>query len=287
MLRKCLLLSALPILLFGNQAVLAETPAHSTPKIVLVILENKNATSALDQKNLPFLWRLAHEGASLSNYHAITHPSQPNYVALISGSTEGVSSDRTIRLHRAHLGQRVASWAAYAEDYPDGTCDLRPRIGHYVRKHVPFLSFADIQGDEQACRHHITGVDAFTSTALAQHLPAFSLVIPNLDHDAHNGSLVVADAWLGQHFSALLDDANFRRDVILIVTFDEDEEPWPYLRHGENRIYAALWGDHVIPGAIATRYDHYDLLRTIESVLSVAPMAAGDKNAKVIIEALR
>ena len=124
-------------------------------------------------------------------------------------------------------------------------------------------------------------------SALAHDLPQFSLVIPDLDHDAHDQPLTVADTWLNNHLAVLVDDAQFRRDVILIVIFDEDGEPWPYSRHGNNLIYAALWGDHVIPGVIATHYDHYDLLRTIESVLGVAPMATGDGNAKIIAGVLR
>lgn len=270
-----------------DRIVPAPVPATEKPRFVLVMLENKYAASALDQKNLPFLWRLAHEGAYLSDYHAIGHPSQPNYVALISGSREGVRNDSTVRLYRAHLGQRLDSWRSYAEGYPGGTCDPRARIGLYVRKHEPFMSFADIQDDKKLCRKYITGFDDFLADARAHSLPQFSLVIPDLDSDAHSGPLAVSDAWLARHFSALLDDPAFRRDVVLIVTFDEDGEPWPYRRHGDNRVYAALWGDRVVPGEIHERHDHYDLLRTIESALGVAPMATGDRNAKVIAGVLR
>ena len=280
MLRKFLLLSLL-VLMCGP------APAAETPRIVLVMLENKYAASALDQKHLPFLWRLAHEGAYLSNYHAVAHPSQPNYIALVSGSIDGVRKDSTTRLYRAHLGQRLDSWQSYAEGYPSGSCDPRAKIGRYVRRHEPFLSFADVQDDKKLCHKHISGFEDFVPDALAHRLPQFSLVIPDLDHDAHSGPLVASDAWLRKNFSALLDDPGFRRDVILIVTFDEDGEPWPYQRHGENRVYAALWGDRVVPGEIRERHDHYDLLRTIETALDIAPMAAGDGKAKVIAGVLR
>ena len=250
-------------------------------KVVLVILENTNADEAHDPK-YPFLWRLASEGAYLSNYHAVAHPSQPNYVALVSGSTEGVPGDSPARLNRPHLGQKLASWMVYAEGYPGGTCDLSLQIGRYVRRHVPFLSFADVQDDPALCRSHITGFDGFVDTALAHRLPDFSLVIPDLDHDAHDKPLRDADTWLAQNFGKLLDDAGFRRDVILVVTFDESGEKWPYTNRNDNRVYAALWGAHVVPGEVKTVHDHYDLLRTLEAILGLPPMSTGDAKAQPI-----
>jgi hypothetical protein len=115
-------------------------------------------------------------------------------------------------------------------------------------------------------------------------LPKFSLVIPNLNHDAHEGSLADADAWLQRIFGPLLVDPEFRRDVILIVTFDEDATRPPYLsRHTDNRVYAALWGDSVVPGDVtAAAYNHYDLLRTVERILGIEPMTENDRNARAI-----
>lgn len=270
----------------GEPASFQAPQALGAVKVVLVILENTNADEARDPK-YPFLWRLAHEGAYLSNYHAVAHPSQPNYVALVSGSTEGVQGDSPARLHRPHLGQKLASWKVYAQGYPGGACDTSLQIGRYVRRHVPFLSFADVQDDPELCGSHITGFDGFVDTALAQRLPGFSLVIPDLDHDAHDKPLRDADAWLAQNFGKLLDDAGFRRDVILIVTFDESGEKWPYTNHDDNRVYAALWGEHVIPGDVKTVHDHYDLLRTVEALFGLSPMSTGDAKAQAIGGILR
>lgn len=253
-------------------------PAAS--KVVLVILENTHADKARAEK---FLGKLAESGAYLANYHAFSfNHSQPNYVALISGSTEGVVDNSPVRLDRVHLGQKLKSWMAYAEDYPGGSCDLRPAIGLYARKHLPFLSFADVQDDKDFCREHITGFDQFLLAAKAQKLPSFSLVIPNLDHDAHNKPLRDADAWLEKHFSGLIADAAFRRDVLLIVTFDESDRKWWRTGNERNRVFTVFSGDDVIPGEVSTRYDHYDLLRTIEAIFDIAPMSTGDANARPI-----
>lgn len=248
-------------------------------KVVLVVLENTAADTARGEK---FLGQLAESGVYLANYHAVAEHSQPNYVAVVSGSAEGVIDNSPVRLERAHLGQKLSSWMAYAEGYPAGTCDLKGSIGQYARKHVPFLSFADVQDDKALCSAHITGFEQFVADATAHRLPSFSLVIPNLDHDAHDKPLRDADAWLGKYFAPLLKDPRFRRDVLLIVTFDESDRKWWRFWRGRDRVYTVLSGDDVIAGEVNTRYDHYDLLRTIEAIFDIAPMSTEDAKARPI-----
>lgn len=248
-------------------------------KVVLVVLENTDAHKAREQK---FLGLLAESGAYLANYRAITHPSQPNYVALISGSTEGVDGNSPARLDRPHLGQKLQSWMTYAEGYPSGTCDLNTRIGRYVRKHVPFLSFADVQDNADFCRQHITGFEQFAGAAKEHRLPSFSLVIPDLDHDAHDKPLRDADTWLERNFSDLIKDPDFRRNVLLIVTFDESDSTWLDRFTDGNKVFTVLWGDDILPGDVKAAYDHYDLLRTIEAIFDLAPLSTGDAKARPI-----
>ena len=288
---KLFLLGALPLVLSGCATILTKTPASDAApsasenpppaRVVLVILENEHAETA-HSENFKFLWRLAREGAYLSNYYAVAHPSQPNYIALVSGSTAGVVGDFPARLDRPHLGQRLSSWMAYAEDYAAGTCDLSLMHGRYVRRHVPFLSFADVQDNAEYCRDHITDFVGFLAAAKGHRLPSFSLVIPNLDHDAHDRPLAEADAWLELNLAPVISDPQFRRDTILIVTFDESGTPWPYSRDDVNKVYAVLWGDHVARKEVEAVYDHYDLLRTIEAILRVAPLSTEDGKARVI-----
>ena len=291
MVRRLLLIGALQLILTGCATILTKTPAHdgtpgaiakpSPTKVVLVILENEHAEKA-HNANFKFLWRLASEGAYLANYYAVAHPSQPNYIALVSGSTEGVSGDNPARLDRPHLGQRLSSWMAYAEGYAAGTCDLSLQHDQYVRRHVPFLSFADVQDNPQYCSDHITRIEDFVAAAKEHRLPSFSLVIPNLEHDAHNRPLAEADAWLELNLAGVINDPEFRRDGVLIVTFDENGTPWPYSRDDVNKVYAVLWGDHVVRQDVKAVYDHYDLLRTIEAILGAAPLSTGDGKARVI-----
>ena len=236
--------------------------------VIVVVLENKNAADALRQ---PFLTRLATEGALLDAYYGVAHPSQPNYIALISGSFADVSGNGNVTLTRPHLGDSLTkagvSWKSYAEGYPGG-CSLVKTSGRYARKHEPFLGFADVQRNEQGMCDRIVNADRFLEEVKSGALPRFSLYIPDLDHDAHDRPLAFADQWLSQTFGPLMTD-DFRRTTLLIVTFDEDDS---HSKH-PNHIYTAFWGAGIRPGSVSHDvYDHYDLLRTIEAIFALDPL---------------
>ncbi|HEX7136523.1 MAG TPA: alkaline phosphatase family protein, partial [Vicinamibacterales bacterium] len=97
-------------------------------RVVLVVLENGNPVEAARQ---PFMNYLAKSGMVLTSYYAVAHPSQPNYVAMISGTTDGAMTDDNVRLPptRKHLGNLLRSWRVYAENYPalPGRCNLAKR----------------------------------------------------------------------------------------------------------------------------------------------------------------
>ena len=253
-------------------------PAHvNVNHVVIVILENKNAD---DAKAQPFMNWMANDGAYLAQYYALTHPSQPNYIAMISGSTAGVPGDDNVTLDRPHIG-RFVTWKTYAEDYPESGCHEEKRIGRYARKHNPFISFADVS-DHDACRN-IVPFTHFAADFTSGALPQLSLVIPNLDDDAHDQPVRFADGWLTKNFKPLMADPNAWSDTLLIVTFDEDEKS--IFGGDANRVYAAFWGGAVMPHTVISdvSYDHYDLLRTIEEIFRVpSTLAAGDAAAHPI-----
>jgi hypothetical protein len=306
MIRKLILISFVQFVLLGCQTTLTNAPSvpvgfeypdfrkPNATKVVLVVLENTSPGDALNQ---PFLRSLADSGAYLSNYYAVAHPSQPNYVALLSGSTDGVIGDLPASLDRAFLGQKGHKllWKVYAEGYPSDlkeNCDLNEKIvtevnGQrvtYVRKHVPQLSFLSLQEDPRFCHERITGFENFLVAAKTHSLPSFSLVIPSQETNAHDRPLSEADAWLSKNFGELLKDPQFKNDVLLIVTFDEnDTKWWRYSEDIDNRVFAVLWGDDVKQGfEERALYTHYDLLRTIETIFAIEPMATGDRNARAI-----
>lgn len=245
-------------------------------KVIVFVFENTNYEGALQQS---FFSGLARHGALLSNFHAVAHPSQPNYIAMIAGSPLGVDSDRPVDLTENHLGdlleQSGKTWKVYADGFP-GDCFTGRRKGKFVRKHVPFLSFQNIQKSAARCANIVSGSE-LKSDLKQDRLPDFSMYIPDLDHDGHDTSVEFADHWFKSEFGEVLRDENALRDVLVVVTFDEsDDDP-------SNHIYTALFGSGVRPGSVAdTAYDHYSVLRTIEDGLGIGTLGRNDSRASRI-----
>src|SRR6266513_1308506 len=142
--------------------------AKNVRRVVLIILENGNPARAAKQS---FMQDRAAEGMLLTQYFGVAHPSQPNYVALISGSTAGALTASPITLDRPHLGQTLGSrWRVDADDNTalPGKCNLIKQKDLYVRRHVPFLSFKDVQ--QGTCRQ----IEPF-SAIKTDPLPDFAL----------------------------------------------------------------------------------------------------------------
>ena len=277
----CCLLAAPAMFGARRRAMLPPSPGiGEVQRVFIVVLENEDIEYALLQ---PTLVSLAARGALLRNYFAITHNSQPNYIALAGGSTYGVGND-PVTLDVPHLGDlleaRGVSWKTYAEGYL-GNCFLGAQAGAYVRRHNPLISFADVQSDPARCAR-IVPASQFDTDLQNHDLPRFALYIPDLNHDGHDTGVAAADAWLRARFEPLLADPNFTDGLLFIVTFDEGRVPGP------NRVYTAFVGAGVRPGSVSfATYDHYDLLRTIEQIFRTGSLHRLDENATVISDIWR
>ena len=273
-------------LLMALCLALAVRPAPAAPvqaagpsfkRVMTVIFENTDYEDALAQ---PFFGKLAKEGATLADYHGVTHPSQPNYIALTSGDTHGVKDDKSVVLDVKHIGDLLEaqgkSWKVYAEAYP-GDCFRGARAKTYARKHVPFLSYKNVQEDPARCAR-IVDASALAADAKNGSLPDYSLFIPDMNDDGHDTGVDFADLWLSETFGPLLKDPKFMKDLLLVVTFDEDSDSG-----GSNRILAVLYGAGVAPGSVSkARYDHYSLLRTVEDALGLGNLGFKDASAAPI-----
>jgi hypothetical protein len=231
--------------------------------VVLVVFENHEASSIAGNPAAPTFNALARQYATLTNYDAVAHPSLPNYLALVSGSTQGITSDCWNCIVRARnladtLAARGKTWKTYAEDlpYPGFTGGS---AGRYAKKHDPFLYFRDVVGS-RARRNRVVPYTQLARDLAAQRLPDFSLVIPNLCNDMHDCSVATGDAWLKAHVVPLLRSRQLRGGVVFVV-FDEGTSD----AGGGGRIEALALGPTVKRGSIFTRAtNHYGLLRTIE-----------------------
>jgi hypothetical protein len=268
-------LMALALVVLAAAPTGAAAPARPK-RILVVMLENETAAVAYDQ---PFLHKLADEGALLKGSTALAHPSYPNYVALTSGSTWGIDSDKQQTIDATHIGDLLEakgkSWKLYAESYPGG-CFLKRKSGAYTRTHVPFLSYRNIQENAGRCARVVDASELQTDIE-KQTLPDFMMYIPNNDDNGHNTGVAHADRYLAETFGPLLKDRRFTDGLLLVVTFDEDDK-----KH-DNHIYTALWGDAIVPGAKPTAaYTHYSLLRTIEDLLGLGRLGREDDKAASI-----
>ncbi|WP_206306306.1 alkaline phosphatase family protein [Streptomyces humi] len=236
----------------AHAASAVPTPDH----VIVVVFENHAYSQVIGSSSAPYINSLVSGGANLTQMYAETHPSQPNYFALFSGSTQGITDDSCYTpgfSSAANLAsEQLAAgrtWASYNETLPSQgstTCSS----GNYARKHNPWFGFSN--------------VPTSTAKTFAQFptdystLPQLSFVTPNLCSDMHDCSVSTGDTWLKNNLGAYATWAK-THNSLLVVTMDEDN------RLAGNRIPTVLYGQPVTAGSSsATTYDHYDLLRTLE-----------------------
>ena len=230
----------------------APLPDH----IVVVIFENKHRTSVMGSGQARYLDKLAAKGASMTHSYGVTHPSQPNYLALFSGSTQGVTGNGCPQHFRKakNLGHQLRksgrSFVGYAESLPK-TGFRGCASGQYLRKHNPWVNFGTLPASTNR---------PFTDFPRDyRKLPAVSFVSPNMCHDMHDCSIRTGDRWMKKHFDRYARWAQ-RHNSLLVVTFDENAGGTV------KSIPTIIVGANVRPGVYTERLNHYGLLRTIEDV---------------------
>jgi hypothetical protein len=230
--------------------------------VVVVVFENHEATSIAGNPEAPTFNALARRYARLTDYDAVSHPSLPNYLALVSGSTQGITSDCTgCVVDAPSLADTLAAagktWKTYAEDLPyPGFSGAS--AGRYAKKHDPFLYFRDV-ARSQRHRDRVVPFTRLAQDLARRRLPGFSLLIPNLCNDMHDCSVATGDAWLKAHVKPLR-SPQLRGGVVFVV-FDEGTSN----RGGGGHIDALALGSTIRRGSkFAGATNHYGLLRTIE-----------------------
>ncbi len=270
----------LAALLAALVLVPAAAPRGGVPRfrhIVVVVFENRERGQVLGAAQAPTFNALARRYALLSRYTAVSHPSLPNYLALVSGSTHGIESDCTdCVVHAPNLADELEAahrtWKTYAEDIP------RPGYtgayaGRYAKKHDPFLYFADIAASP-ARRDRVVPLTELARDLRGGALPDFALVVPNLCDDMHDCPVATGDAWLRRHIEPLL---ALPQSVVFVV-FDEGTTD----AGGGGAIAAFAAGRAVRPHSRFTRpTNHYGLLRTIEDAWGLRPLGRSGRAAPI------
>ena len=263
--------------------------ADSGSHVFVIVLENQAFGRVIGNPGVPFINRLADRGALTARYFAITHPSLPNYLAIVGGSTFGIRSDCVKCSARGsnlalQLDRAGVSWRAYMEDMPK-PCFLGGYAASYAKKHDPFAYFPSITGDPQECANLVPGSRLY-SDLRQNDLPAFSWFTPNLCNDGHDCGIAYADGYLKKLLPKVL--PRLGPHGFLVLTFDEGVSKRGCCRvaHG-GRIATVLVGPDVRRGArLNAAFDHYSLLRTLEDAFSLSHIR-GAAGAKPIRSAFR
>ncbi len=246
-------------------------------KVVWIVFENTNYTKALAQADFK---NLTQNGVLFTSLRAEIHPSQGNYIAMIAGSTLGVSNDNVIDLKESHVGDLLEKagmkWKTYAENYP-GNCFRGKSSGDYYRKHVPFMSFANVSQDSARCLN-IENESNFFDDFKKGTLPEFSMYIPNIKNDGHDTGVDFAGKWLTKKFGSILSNPSVLGDVLFIVTFDGSEKLSP-----KNQIFTVLLGTNIKKGSQNDQIlSHPALLKLIEDEYGIGNLGREDLSSPVI-----
>jgi phospholipase C len=234
------------------------TPAH----IVVVIEENHSYNEIIGSSSAPYINSLANSGAVFTHSLAVTPPSEPNYLALFSGSTQGITDDSCPHTFGAPDlgGELIAagkSFGGYSESMPSVGYTGCTYSSLYARKHNPWVDFTDIPSSDNM------PFTSFPSSVNSSSLPTISFVVPNLQDDMHDGTVSQGDTWLKNNLNSYEQWAK-TNNSLLIVTWDEDDSSQ------NNQIPTIFVGPMVKTGHYSETINHYNVLRTLEDAYGLS-----------------
>lgn len=228
--------------------------------VTLVIMENKDYNRVVGSMDAPYFNKtLVPQGALLRNMHAINHPSEPNYLALFSGSTQGIHGDPCPVYFKAanSASELIAAGKTFAGYY-----ESMPRNGYkgcyqglYDRNHNPWVEFRNVPDSDNLVYHGFPSSPA-----------ALVWIVPNLCHDTHNCAVKSGDRWLSQNLPPII-AWDKKHEGLLILTWDEADPD----NSGKNHIPTVLVGPMVKAGAESDEHvDHYSTLHAIDEIFGIA-----------------
>ncbi|TLZ86064.1 MAG: hypothetical protein E6K05_00185 [Methanobacteriota archaeon] len=250
--------------------------SNNFDQLVVVLMENRNLNEVYGPAT--YLTQLADTFAFSTGWTSITNPSQPNYIALIGGSTFGVSGDGN-HPNLNHptivdlLENAGKTWKAFAEDASGTGCGLNPPRGE---DHFPFLSFTTITGNASRCANLLPGssnevISAFNAGT------NFIWLTPNDCNNMHSCSVAQGDAWIASWVPALL-AAMAGKKAALLITFDEGYTTPPY-------VYTAFIGTAAnLAYKSSAAYPHYSFAKLLEDVWGGGNLGQNDVTAPSPVE---
>ncbi|KAJ5216707.1 uncharacterized protein N7469_011572 [Penicillium citrinum] len=256
-------------------------------RFVNIWIENTDFETTASDENFA---KLAKEGILLTNYYAVTHPSEPNYAASAAGDTFGMDNDdfhqipANVSTIADLFDTKKIAWGEYQEDMPHaGYQGYRyPLSGSnkYVRKHNPLILFDSVTNDAVRPRQ-IKNFTTFYEDLKHHSLPQHFFITPNMTNDAHDSNIHVAGDFLDRFLTPLLKNEYFTKDTLVLVTFDESGNYTV-----PNRVYSILLGgavpEHLKGTTDDTFYTHYSIIASLSANWGLPSLGRWDCGANLL-----
>jgi beta-glucanase (GH16 family) len=282
--------SVVALVMQTSTRAVSSAAAVTTPvldHVFTVLMENQDYGSIIGNSQAPYINRLASQGTLATNYHAVAHPSLPNYLALTGGvsyaSNSCVSSDGDPTGSCLQTAPSIAdpieasgrTWKGYMESMP-APCTLS-NSGNYAVRHNPFVYYQAIQSTAR-CNNDVPYSALATDLQATATTPSYAWVTPNVINDMHDGTVAQGDAWLQANLPNIFNSPAWTtQHSILMLVWDENNGA------AGNQIPAIILGSPgtgVNVGATTSvNYTHYSLLRTVDWLWNLTPVGAGDTAA--------
>ncbi len=263
----------LPLIVSAGCVPIAPFVSTTTPSgvpnfshVYIIVMENKEYSSVIGNASAPYLNCLAASYGLATNYTGVTHPSEPNYIALFSGAIQGVIDDGVYNLSQQNVADQLEAmgktWKVYAQNYPLN-CSLATTatggeddpVGNYARKHNPAISFTNISGNPSRCAN-ITDLTHFDPAAAD-----YSLIVPNMCNDTHDCAISVGDNFLKGFVPKILNSSAWNTGGVLFIIYDEGSTN----TGGGGVVATAVISNYALRGKTsAVSHNHYSLLKTVE-----------------------
>lgn len=253
----------------GHTPVSSSAAVDAPAPVLLIVLENREYGDVIAARDAPYLHSLLARGALATATYATAHPSLPNYVELLTGTTAGLRSDCTeCRVETPtlvdELSARGLDWRAYM-DGAVAPCPLGASTGRYAMKHDPFMYIPHLRDSPAACGRVMPG-ERLAADAAAGRLPPFTWVTPDLCEDGHDCPLSDVDAWLQATLGGVLTSSWAAAGGVVLITWDEGTSDAGCCGGAAGgHIVTASVSSRVRPGLrVPTAADQAGLLRALE-----------------------
>ncbi len=297
-------LPVVAVLLVAGITAAPEASAAPKPEsgqlqhVFVVMLENHSYDQVIGNPAMPYLNSLAREYGLATNFYANTHPSIGNYFMATVGrivsnddNWQGVVDDDNLARELQRAGK---SWKVYAQKLPstgyDGN-DVYP----YCKHHNPFAYFRDVRESREQAKNMVDYGQIWKDSE-ANALPNYAFLVPDKQNDAHDcpwkmkncrddDKLAAADKWLKENIGPLVNNANFMRDGLIIIDWDEAEEHDG--SHGGGHVAVVMVGDAARGVRSDRLYQQQSVLATSLAALGVAARPGAAASAPVMDDFLR